>query len=462
MNPTSELIAPEVQELIEGRQYAQFRESIEGMEPADIADVFRLIPADLAAIGFRLLPHDEAADVLSYFDAEFMETLVAALGTQQACRILDEMSTDDLAGFLEEVPAPVAQGIVASLKPENRQAIQAILGYPEESVGRIMTSDYVRVRAHWSVAQALEHIRRYGRDAETVNVVYVVDDKGKLVADIRLRAILLADPESVIQDIIEPITTALRATDDQESAVRMMARYDRIALPVVDSHGVLVGIVTADDVADIAEEEVTEDIQQLAGVEALDEPYMATGFVEMLRKRAGVLAILLVAQSVTIGVLGFFEGRLSAAKILILFIPLIIASGGNTGTQTASLLIRAIALNELGPDAWKKVLLKELATGAALGVFLGLLSWLAVLLWNLTPLAQTSNPLLAGATVGLSVLGIVLWAVSLGSMLPLILQRLKLDPTTISSPLVATLMDVSGLTIYLTVAIIMLTAFGEF
>jgi magnesium transporter len=243
---------------------------------------------------------------------------------------------------------------------------------------------------------------------------------------------------------------ALSAFDDREEAVRQIARYDRFALPVVDSQGVLVGIVTADDVADVAEEEATEDIQKLAGMDALEEPYMRAPFLEMLKKRGGWLLLLFMGQLLTVAVLGHFEGQLAA--VLVLFIPVIIASGGNTGTQTASLLIRALALQELSPGDWVRVVRRELLAGVSLGLALGLFGFLGVLFWYRVGVATTPHPFLVAVSVGLAILGIVLWAVFLGSMLPLVLQRAGLDPATISSPMVATLMDVSGLVIYMLVA----------
>jgi magnesium transporter len=313
-----------------------------------------------------------------------------------------------------------------------------------------MTPDYVRVKPDWTMERALEQIRRFGSDAETIWYVYVTDSAGRLIDDIRIRKLLLADPTDTVESVMDHRFEALSAFDDREEAVRQIARYDRFALPVVDSQGVLVGIVTADDVADVAEEEATEDIQKLAGMDALEEPYMRAPFLEMLKKRGGWLLLLFMGQLLTVAVLGHFEGQLAA--VLVLFIPVIIASGGNTGTQTASLLIRALALQELSPGDWVRVVRRELLAGVSLGLALGLFGFLGVLFWYRVGVATTPHPFLVAVSVGLAILGIVLWAVFLGSMLPLVLQRAGLDPATISSPMVATLMDVSGLVIYMLVA----------
>lgn len=454
MGPTTALLLPEIQELIAERHFAELRGALASFPPADVAEIVSELAPEQSAVAFRFLPRDEAADVFAYLDVEHQEGLIANLGAEGLVGLFDELSTDDLATLVDELPADVAQRVVNSISPENRKLVQAILGYPAESVGRLMTPDYVRLRKGWTVSQALDHLRKHGRDAETINVVYVVDEGDRLISDLRLRKLLLAPLEMLVEAVEDDIPTSLRADQDREEAVRMMARYDRVALPVVDRDGKLLGIVTSDDVADVAEQEATEDIQKLAGVEALDEPYADTPVREMLKKRGSVLGLLLVWQSLTIVVLGVFESVLSQAAALVLFIPMIIASGGNSGTQAASLIVRSLALHELAPRDYAWVLRRELVTGLFLGLGMGALASISVVLWDLTPFVsmQGTNPLKAGLAVGAAVQAIVVYAVAVGSMLPLMLQRMKLDPAVISSPLVATIMDVSGLLIYLGVA----------
>ena len=457
VTPTVQILEPEVRELIQEGRYLELRKSLAALEPVDVADLLEALDPDEAAVAFRLLRREDAADAFAELDSDVQEKLIEKLGEVRAVRLVEDMDPDDRVALLDELPAEVMTRLINSMSAENRRVTQTILGYPEESVGRLMTPDYVRVRPEWTVAHALEHIRRYGRDAETVHWVYVIDSKGRLVDDLHIRRLLLAEPETPIRDIMDDDFISLLATADQEEAVQMFNRYDRSAIPVVDSNGVLLGIVTYDDIADVAEEEVTEDIQKLGGMEALDEPYMQAGLFEMVRKRGIILCLLLVAQSITIGVLGLFEDHLAAASVLVLFIPLIIASGGNTGTQAASLLIRSLALGEVEPGDWFRVIRKELITGVLLGLSLAILAAGAVYVWDLLPQVDTEGmPLRVGATVGSAVLAIVLWGVTLGSMFPLILQKLKLDPATISSPLVATMMDVSGLLIYIAMAMLIL------
>jgi magnesium transporter len=350
----------------------------------------------------------------------------------------------------------VTRRIIRSLTPETRKQTQAILGYAPETVGRLMTPDYVKVRPWWTVEQALGHIRRYGQDAETVHWVYVVDREGALVDDLHIRNLLLAEPGDTIESMMDRRFLALSAADDREEAVRTMNRYDRTALPVVDGLGLLVGIVTHDDIADVAEIEATEDIHKLGGLEALDAPYLNTSFVEMVKKRGVWLAGLFTLQVITIAVMGVFGEQLEAAVILAVFIPLIISSGGNTGTQAASLLVRALALEQVRPADWARVLKKELLTGLVLGSVLGVLGVVAVLLSNVVGMATTEHPWHVGFTIGTAVVGIVIWGSLAGSLLPLLLERMGVDPATSSSPLVATLMDVSGLTIYFAVAMLLL------
>ncbi|MCA9300630.1 MAG: magnesium transporter [Phycisphaerales bacterium] len=456
LDPTLQLVVPELASLIRSRAFADVREVLASFQAVDIAEILGTLDVTEAAVAFRLLHRELAGDVLSYIEFDQQEQLLEALGDEASVKLLEAMEPDDRAELLDDLPVQFSQRLAASMSDETLRETQAILGYPPDTVGRLMTPDYVRLRPEWTVSQALDHIRLHGRDAETVHWIYVVDQQGRLIDDIHIRRILLAHPEARIQSLMDDQYIALRARDDREEAVALMNRYDRTALPVLDRAGVLLGIVTIDDVGDVAEEEATEDIQRFAGMEALDRPYIQARVAEMVRKRAGVLSVLFIGQMVTIGVLGIFEDKLRRLEVLILFIPLIIASGGNTGTQTASLLVRAIALNQVGPRDWWKVLSKEVLSAVGIGVILGTLGMLAVIVWNLTPVVETEIPVRIGLAVGAAIAAIVLWAVVLGAMFPLLLDRLGFDPATISSPLVATLMDVSGLLIYFVVATILL------
>jgi len=459
-SPTVEILRPDVIELINGESFRDLRESLRYVDPADIAELLQDLlereGPEEAALAYRVLPRDAAAEVFSHLEADFQEKLIEQLGTERAVRIAEAMDPDDRARLLDELPVEVTQRILRSLRPETRRQTQAILGYAPETVGRLMTPDYVKVRPEWTVDNALRHIRRYGQDAETVHWVYVVDPDGRLVDDIHIRKILISEPDTTIDALRDDQFIALEATQDREEAVRMMSRYDRSTMPVVDGLGLLVGIVTYDDVADVAEEEATEDIHKLAGLETLGAPYLSARLGTMLRKRGGWLGGLFIMQLATIAVMGLFDDQLERAVVLALFVPLIISCGGNTGTQAASLLVRALALDEVEPRDWTGVLRREITTGLLLGSLLGLMGLGTVLLADATGLAPSTHALRVGFVVGTAIVGIVLWASLAGSLLPLVLQRVGVDPATSSGPLVATIMDVSGLTIYFAVAVLLL------
>jgi magnesium transporter len=450
------LLGPDIAELVAQRRYDQLRRAMIELEPADIADLVDGLEQHQAALVFRLLPRDLAADVFTYLDSEQKQSLITHLGNERVAALINEMEPDDRTALLEEMPAEVAQRLIAMLTPAERSITQTILGYPEESVGRLMTPDYVRVRPEWTIAQAMEHIRKYGRDAETVNVIYVVDDAGTLVDDLRIRQFLLADPQQTVESVMDRKFTALNATDDREEAVRVMQHYDRLALPVIDSRGILVGIVTADDVADVAEEEVTEDIQKMGGMEALDVPYLDTGFGPLLRKRGGWLSVLFVGEMLTATAMAYYEGEIEKAIVLALFVPLIISSGGNAGSQACSLIIRAMAVGEIAIWQWVRVLVRELATGLALGALLGTIAVARIAFWPSRHTLYGEHYLLIAVTVALSLVGVVTFGTITGSMLPFVLRRFGFDPAAASAPFVATLVDVTGLVIYFTVAAIVL------
>jgi magnesium transporter len=459
VNPTAQLLEPEVCELIREGHYAELRDALHGVHPADTAEIFSSIEPSRAALGFRFLQRDDAAMVFSYLEPERQAALIRELGQEGALRVVEAMTPDDRIRLLDELPEEVAHRLMAELPAETRKVTQAILGYPERSVGRLMTPDYVRVRPDWTAAQALDHIRRHGRDAETVNVVYVVDEQGRLIDDVRLRQLLFAEPGAPVESLMNRSFVALRADQDQEEAVDLLTRYDRVALPVVDTRGVLLGIVTHDDVADVARQAATEDMQKMGGMEALDEPYMRISLWRLARKRGGWLAALFLGEMLTASAMTHYEDRVQQAVVLSLFLPLIISSGGNSGSQASTLIIRAMALKEITVGDWFRVFRRELLTGLLLGGFLGTIGMARILLWRALGWdggRYTEHYVLVGLTIACSLVGVVLWGSLSGSMLPFVLRRMKLDPAAISAPLVATLVDVTGLVIYFTTATLIL------
>ncbi len=439
-------------ELVHERKFVELREALREMEIADLAEaVIELSPEDEAVV-FRLLPRDIAADTFEYLPLEAQEELLKALGDQEVANILNDMSPDDRTALLEELPAKVTRRLLNLLSPEERRIASQLLGYPEDSIGRLMTPDYVAVKSNWTVEQVLAHIRTYGQDRETLNVLYVVDDHGKLVYDVKIKDVLLSQLETRVSDLEGRHYLPLQATDDQETAVLKFSEYDRVAMPVVDSAGSLLGIVTVDDIMDVAEEEATEDIQKLGGSEALDEPYLEIGIAALVRKRAVWLIMLFISEILTATAMGYFEKELASAIVLALFIPLIISSGGNSGSQAATLVTRALALGEVTIADWWRVGYRELISGLSLGLILGAIGFTRVVMWANVFHVYGPHWFHLAIAIGVSLVGVVMWGCMAGSMLPILIKRLGGDPATSSAPFVATLVDVTGIVIYFSVA----------
>lgn len=451
------LLAPEIGELIAQRQTFEVRALLLDLMDPEIADVLVALEPGGRPVAFRVLPRDRAAVVFTYLPPETQEQLLSELNNEQLAGLFDEMAPDDRATLFDEMPGQIAAKLLALMKPEERRQTQAILGYPPDSVGRLMTPDYVAIQPEWTVQQVLDHIRKNGRDAETLSRLYVVDGRGRLIDDIRLRQLLLVDPSSSVKALMNEQLVSLHAQDDREKAVEMMRRYDHPALPVVDRDEILVGIVTFDDVADVEQAETTEDIQKMAAVEALDEPYITMPVWKLVRKRGIWLGVLFLGEMLTASAMAFYEHEIAAAVVLALFIPLIISSGGNSGSQASTLIIRAMAVGEIRQRDWWRVLLREIACGLLLGIFLGAIGLVRINLWGLAGWASYGEHYhLIAVAVGAALIGVVLWGSLMGSMLPFILRVMKLDPAVVSAPMVATLVDVTGLIIYFTVAAMIL------
>jgi magnesium transporter len=366
------------------------------------------------------------------------------------------MAADDRTALLDELPAAATRQLLALLTPEQRTVALTLLGYPETSVGRLMTPSYIAVRDDWTVRDVLDYVRAHGEDSETLNVIYVIDDEGLLIDDLRIREVLLAPLDSRVAHLMDRRFVALKATDNRDAAVHLFRQYDRSALPVTDTAGMLIGIVTIDDVLDVAEAAATRDIQHIGGSEALDEPYMRITFARMLRKRAGWLTALFIGEMLTATAMGAFEDEISHAVVLALFIPLIISSGGNSGSQASTLVIRALALKELRLSDWWRVMRREILAGLSLGAILGSIGFMRIALWSAFSGVYGTHWVLVAMTVSVALVGVVLWGSLIGSLLPFLLRRLGFDPAASSAPLVATLVDVTGLMIYFTVALIIL------
>jgi len=438
--------------LISSGSFGDLRTATKNWRASDLASIMEPLSAEKEAVLFRVLPREVAAKVFSYLSPGRQEDLLKAMAHREVASMLEAMSPDDRTSLLEELPAAATQRLLDLLSPRERLVASSLLGYDEDSVGRLMTPDFVRVRPRWTVARALSHIRRYGKDTETLGMVYVIDEDGRLIDDLRIRQLLLAAPKIRVSDLMDSRFVGLKATDHRAAAVEAFKSSDLIALPVTDSEGVLIGIVTVDDILHVAEQEATEDIQKIGGSEALDEPYMEIALPRMVRKRATWLVILFLSEMLTATAMGRFENEIAKAVVLSIFVPLVISSGGNSGSQASTLIIRAMALGEVRLRDWWRVMRREIVSGLSLGAILGVIGFIRISTWALLFHSYGQYWALLALTVGTALVGIVLWGSLAGSMLPFLLRRIGIDPATSSAPFVATLVDVSGLIIYFTAA----------
>jgi magnesium transporter len=446
------LLQPELAELIRQRNFNQLREILCDFPVPDIAEIFLDLKPDDEAVLLRLLPRDLAAAVFEYLPVEDQEEMLHALGTEQVAQILNNLPPDDRTALLEELPASATQKLLALLRPEERKIATELLGYPENSIGRRMTPEYVAIQQNWTVAEVFAHLRQEANKRDAINQLYVVDAKGHLVDYVRLRNLVVVLPQTSVLELLENQRIFLCAADDQETAVAAFKKYDVTMLPVVDSKDVLVGVVTVDDVLDLAEREATEDIQKLGGMEALDAPYLKIGMFSMIKKRAGWLAVLFIGEMLTAVAMKHFESEIARAVVLALFVPLIISSGGNSGSQATSLIIRALGIGDLALRDWWLVMKREIVAGFALGSVLAVIALGRILLWPHKEQVYGPHYALVAATVACSLVGVVLFGSLAGSMLPFALRRLGFDPAAASAPFVATLVDVTGLVIYFSIA----------
>jgi magnesium transporter len=427
----------DLKELIDHREWDALREGLSELDSADVAEILSELPPDEQALIFRVLPRAQSADIFELLPVDEQARLVESLSNEQIESILNEMAPDDRTRLLEELPAKFVQRALEQLHPEQLKVARRLLGYGEKTAGRVMTPEYVALPPLMTSHQALGEIRKKAKRVETVTVVYLVDEKGRLIDDIDLSLIALAPDDATLASIADGQFIAVKASEPESEVVRMFEKYDRFALPVTDGQGVLVGIITADDVLDVAEREATEDIQKLGGSAALEAPYLETPISEMIMKRGPWLIVLFLGQMFTATAMSFFEGEIQ---------------GGNCGSQSTSILIRAIALGEVSMGDWWRVWRREIVSGLVLGLMLGILGFVRIIIWPGHTKTYGAHYMLVGITVGVAIIGVVLFGTLVGSMLPLVLKKVKLDPATASAPFVATLVDVTGLVIYFTVA----------
>jgi magnesium transporter len=398
-----------------------------------------------------------AAGVFKILEFPTQKRIIQTLPPGKTAELLNELPADDRTSFLEELPSNAVRELIKLMDPTERKITLSLLGYPENSVGRLMNPDYVYVYEYNTVAEVLDTIRRVGKNTETIDVIYVINEKGELLDDIRIREFILAAPDKKVADLMDQRTIALNAFDDQEVANEAFKMNNRVALPVVSNSNKLLGIVTIDDVLWVANEEFTEDIQKIGGTEALDQPYLEIPLLSLFKKRVIWLIVLFIGELMTISAMHQFEDEIAKVVILATFIPLIISSGGNSGSQAATLIIQAMALREISIKDWWTIMRREIFSGLMLGTTLCLMGVSVIFIWNYFSETLGIYYLSIAFTVGVSLIGVVLWGTLVGSMLPLILKKLGADPAASSTPFVATLVDVTGLIIYFSVAFLALS-----
>lgn len=443
-------------ELLQKEDVLEIREFLNDQNISDVAELINEFPEYEHQIVGNMSVH-RAAKVFKILDLSTQKNIIQELPPFKTAELLNELPADDRTSFLEELPSEVVKELIKLLDPEERKITLSLLGYPESSVGRLMTPDYIAVQVDWTVQEVLDHIREVGKDKETIDVIYVVNDKGEFVDDIRIREILLAHPEKVIGDIIDNRFITLNVHDDQEIANQVFKMNNRVALPVVDDKNILLGIVTIDDVLWVANEEFSEDMQKMGGTEALDEPYLEIPYLKLFKKRVVWLIVLFLGEMLTATAMGYFEDEIAKAVVLALFVPLIISSGGNSGSQASTLIIQAMAVGELSISDWWRVLRREFFQGLLLGSILGLIGFIRIVVWSsIFPSLYGEHYLAIAMTVACALLGVVLWGTLSGSMFPILLKKLGADPAVSSAPFVATMVDVTGLIIYFSLAFIFL------
>lgn len=448
MSQVAEDLKEKVHRLVSERKWIDLRKITSEMYAPEVAELLMDLDSTDRVLFFRSLSRELSNEAFSYLDAEDQNALMLALGDRASRKILASLSPDDRTHLFEELPGQATQRLLNLLSPEDLAETRQLLGYPEDSVGRLMTPDYLAVRPDWTIERALSHIRTKGQEVETLNVIYVVDSDWKLLDALGLKKFVMASPSDTVRSIMDDQFVCLSAFDDRQVAVDTMRKYDLSVLPVVDSSGVLVGIVTFDDVLDVAEKEATEDIQLLGGLAPVEIDYSKAGVILLWKKRVLWLIVLLVLQVLASSVIQFYAYAIDTVVALAFFIPALIGSGGNTGTQSATLVIRGIATQEIDIAKWKRIFFKELQVGVLLGLTLGL--------------AAFARGLLMGGgdrialVVGFTMIAIIIWSNVIGALLPIFLAKIRLDPALVSSPLITTTVDVTGLLIYFNIAKVVL------
>lgn len=430
---------------------------LQDLFPADIAETLNHLSFEEAAYLYQLLEEETASAVLVELREDLREEILASLSTKEIAEQIDNLESDDAADVISELPEEIQDEVLSQIEDHEQAGdIADLMNYAEGTAGSLMAKELISIYYYDTVSQCIDEIRRQAGDVAMMYAVYVVNDKDQLIGTLSLKKLLISHPIDRVEDIYDKEVIKVNTTTPTEEVAEIMQKYDMVVLPVVDTLGRLVGRITIDDVVDVIRGEETEEAHKMGGIEKLDEPYMATSYFGLIRKRAGWLVVLFLGESLTATAMSFFENQLAKAVILALFVPLIISSGGNTGSQASTLIVRALALGEITFRDWWKIFKKEFAVGVTLGIILGIVGFLRVAIWSSFVDVYGQHWVPVGLTVGLTLVGVVLWGNLAGSLFPIFLKRAKLDPAVCSAPFVATLVDVTGLIIYFSVATLIL------
>lgn len=449
------VLAAQFEELLQQGDRTLLRAFLDDQNISEVAELVDAFPEEETRIINSMSMH-RAASVFKILDLSSQKSIIHKLPAGTTASLLNELPADDRTDFLEELPSNVVRELIKLLDPEERKVTLSLLGYPENSIGRLMTPDYVYVYANNTIEEVFATIRKYGKDSETINVIYVINDKGELIDDIRISDIILSAPDKKVAELIDGRFIALHPEDDQETAGEIFKMNNRVALPVVSQSNKLLGIVTIDDILWVASEEFSEDMQKMGGTAALEEPYLDVPLFKLYKKRIVWLLILFIGETFTIAAMSGFQKTLEHVLVLSTFIPLIISSGGNSGSQAATLIIQAMALGEITVQDWWRIARREIKSGLFMGLTLGLIGYGIVIGGHSLLGLFGEHYAEVGLAIGTALIGVVLWGTLMGSMLPLLLKRLGADPATSSTPFIATLVDVTGLLIYFGTAFLLL------
>ncbi|MEE6186785.1 magnesium transporter [Niabella digestorum] len=449
-------LAEQFENIIASGNKSEIKAFLDDQNISDVVELVYEYPEYATQIIANMSMH-RAVNVFKLLETTEQKNIIQQLAPSYTAALLNELPADDRTDFLEELPANAVRELIKLLDPEERKVTLSLLGYPENSIGRLMNPDYVYVYPHNTVEEVFDTIRKYGKNSEAINVIYVINQAGELLDDIRIGEFILSDPGTKVSELMDERVISLKAYDDQESASEIFKMNNRVALPVVSESNKLLGIVTIDDILWVATEEYSEDMQKMGGTQAFGEPYLDIPLFQLFKKRILWLVVLFLGEMLTATAMAFFEDEIARAVVLTLFIPLIISSGGNSGSQASTLIIQAMAVGEVTTRDWWRVMRREIVSGLLLGTVLGIIGFLRIFIYHsIAPHLYGEHWLLLALTIGFTLIGVVLWGTLSGSMLPLLLKKLGADPAVSSAPFVATLVDVTGLVIYFTIAYLLL------